>query len=258
MLDPALRRRLSEVARGTAAEAPVEISAASQTTVPFRPAFRVEHRASDGSGELLIAEFPAVEACPEIGSLASGITALRALLDCEPERILVLDIETAGFCGVPLFLIGALRFHQGDPHILQIFARDYAEEKRLLCEFARVAAGYDAAITFNGSSFDLPFLRDRGVFHHVPIGLPERHFDVLTHARRRWRRELPDCRLQTLETSICGRRRCGDVPGSLIPGMYHEYVRTGDISPLLPVFHHNALDLVTTLEICLRLGAEAD
>jgi len=68
-------------------------------------------------------------------------------------------------------------------------------------------------------------------------------------ARRRWKGLLRDCRLQTLELHVCRRRRTGDVPGEQVPGIYHEYVRKGDPYALVPVFHHNLLDVVTMAEI---------
>ena len=37
----------------------------------------------------------------------------------------------------------------------------------------------------------------------------------------------------------------GDVPGELIPFLYFEYLRSREAWRLLPVFHHNALDILT-------------
>ena len=79
--------------------------------------------------------------------------------------------------------------------------------------------------------------------------MPPRHLDLLHPARRRWRGDLPDCRLQTLESRICRRRRVGDVPGEEVPGLYHDFVRNGDAARLVPVFHHNLLDVTTMSDI---------
>ena len=76
-------------------------------------------------------------------------------------------------------------------------------------------------------------------------------FDLLHHSRRRWGRGLPDCKLQTLERHVCGRARTGDIPGRDIPETYHEYVRTGDAWPVRNILHHNALDLITLLQLAL-------
>ena len=79
------------------------------------------------------------------------------------------------------------------------------------------------------------------------------HCDVLHHARRLWKDRLPDCRLQTLERFICGRRRRGDIPGRDIPDVYHDYVRTGKSAAVQSVLHHNALDLITLLQLTMQI-----
>jgi uncharacterized protein YprB with RNaseH-like and TPR domain len=91
--------------------------------------------------------------------------------------------------------------------------------------------------------------------HGVRLALPPHHLDLLHAARRRWREDLPDCRLQTLERHVCGRWRTGDVPGDEVPGLYHDYVREGDPWRLIPVFHHNLLDVITMAEILRALCA---
>ena len=112
-------------------------------------------------------------------------------------------------------------------------------------------------VTFNGKSFDWPQVTDRSTLYHLgqePAARHELiHVDLLHHARRRWRRELPNCKLQTLERYICGRRRSGDIPGRDIPRAYHNYVRTGDATEMRSILHHNALDLITLLQLALKL-----
>jgi tetratricopeptide (TPR) repeat protein len=48
-----------------------------------------------------------------------------------------------------------------------------------------------------------------------------------------------------LETQILGLERQGDLPGELIPYFYFEYLRTQEIFRLVPIFHHNATDILT-------------
>ncbi|MGB9588380.1 MAG: ribonuclease H-like domain-containing protein, partial [Armatimonadota bacterium] len=103
--------------------------------------------------------------------------------------------------------------------------------------------------TYNGKAFDVPFLRDRMLFHRVEGEFNHEHLDLLWEARRRWKGKLPDFRLQTLELNICRRRRANDIPGNIIPELYHEFVRTGNARLLQQVFHHNALDLITMAEL---------
>ncbi|MGM0491216.1 MAG: ribonuclease H-like domain-containing protein, partial [Planctomycetota bacterium] len=65
--------------------------------------------------------------------------------------------------------------------------------------------------------------------------------------------QLPDCKLQTLERHVCRRRRTGDIPGREIPSAYHDFVRSGDAWLIRGVLHHNALDLVTLLQLSMLL-----
>ena len=79
--------------------------------------------------------------------------------------------------------------------------------------------------------------------------MPPRHLDLLHASRRRWKGRLPDCRLTTIERHVTRRRRVGDVSGAEVPDLYHAYVKNGDPYPLVPVFHHNLLDVITMAEI---------
>jgi uncharacterized protein YprB with RNaseH-like and TPR domain len=165
------------------------------------------------------------------------------------RRMLFLDIETCGLSGAPVFLVGLCIVAERNLILRQLFARDYAEERALLHELSRLARDFDFLVTFNGKTFDVPFLRDRAVHHRVPFAMDLPHLDLLWLARRRWKETLPDCRLKTLEWHVLRRRRAGDVSGAEIPGLYHDYVRRGEPHRLLPVFHHNLLDVVAMAEL---------
>lgn len=165
------------------------------------------------------------------------------------SRAIFLDLETCGLSSCPVFLAGTMAWNGEDFVFRQYFARHYGEEAALLAAVAEQVRGYDLLITFNGKSYDAPFLRARAVTHDVDLELPRHHLDLVHHARRRWRVGLPDCRLTTLERRICRRTRTGDVSGADIPPLYHEYVRSGDPWPLVPVFHHNLLDVTAMADI---------
>ena len=169
--------------------------------------------------------------------------SINRFVNSFPKRVLALDLETCGFAGNPIFLVGLLGWSAGQLVLIQHWARDYSEEKSILCALRSQLASVDALITFNGKSFDWPQVRDRFTLHHpserVSLQAPE-HLDVLHLARWRWGRQLPDCKLQTLERYICRRHRSGDIPGSRIPAAYQSYVRDGDDLFARSVLHHNA------------------
>ena len=179
---------------------------------------------------------------------------LEPLASADPDRTVLIDTETAGFHGRPLFMIGMIR-HLGDELVLtQYFARSYAEEAGLLDKFAAFVPEVELLISFNGKAFDWPFVRDRMVYHRLACEPAFDHLDLLHPSRRRWRSELPNCKLQTLERYLCGRWRSGDIPGDEIPQRYHDFVREQDARLIAPIFHHNRLDLITMVELLITLA----
>jgi len=170
------------------------------------------------------------------------------------NELLFVDIEATGFIGNLIFLLGVLSIEPEGAILKQVFARDYTEEKALIEFWLRTAGNHPTLVSFNGKSYDLPFIRDRIAFHRMKWEEEPVHIDLLHPARRKWKHELPDCKLTTLEFHVCGRRRVGDIPSADIPYVYHEFVRTGDPEEILKVFHHNALDVITMAELMLKLG----
>jgi hypothetical protein len=72
-----------------------------------------------------------------------------------------------------------------------------------------------------------------------------RHLDLLHGARRLWKLRLESCKLTNLEQQILGVCREGDLPGHLIPYVYFDYLRDQEAARLIPIFHHNAIDILT-------------
>lgn len=166
------------------------------------------------------------------------------------EEIVFVDIETTGFRNCPLFLIGLLYFDTAKGlSIEQLFARHYLEEASILEHFRNLITRFRIMVTFNGKTFDVPFIQSRMIYHGKFAERLPLHIDMLYHSRRRWRWLVPNCRLITLEEYICNRKRINDVPSKLIPHIYREFIRSGHIDPLKDVFQHNALDLVTLCDL---------
>lgn len=172
----------------------------------------------------------------------------------DPPRTLILDLETGGFAGMPVFLIGLVLPDRRPLSVVQLLARDYPEEEAIVQALAELAASRDTWVTFNGRSFDEPFLRDRATLHRVRLPVPRVHIDLLHAARRAWRGRVPNFRLVTLEEHILGRPRVGDVPGSDVPDIFHHFIRTGNAAPLRPVLEHNRIDLISATELLVRLA----
>jgi uncharacterized protein YprB with RNaseH-like and TPR domain len=174
-----------------------------------------------------------------------------------PDRVAFLDLETCGLGGSAVFLAGLLHPVDGRLAVELLLARDYSEESAMLASLWQRLEGVTTIVTFNGKSFDWPMVMDRTRRHLLgskASAAPARHIDLLHLSRRRWKSQLPDCKLQTLERHVCGRVRTDDVPGRQIPAAYQEFVRTGFEREMDAILLHNAIDLVTMLDLAMRLA----
>jgi len=174
--------------------------------------------------------------------------------DAAPGDLLFVDTETCGFSGTAVFLVGMMYYAEGGLVFEQCLARDYTEEGAVLAAFTERQEAAGVLVSFNGKAFDMTMVRERCAFHGIePPPRRPPHLDLLHEVRRRWRKDLPNCRLTTLEQRFCGRRRVGDIPGSAIPDAYHRFVATGDAGPLGDIVHHNLLDLLTMAQLVVAL-----
>ncbi len=170
-----------------------------------------------------------------------------------PDKFLFLDLETTGLGGTPVFLVGTMECDEAGFRFRQYFARDYSEEAGIVAAASERLKDTQVLVTFNGKSFDLPYLANRAVATGVKMNHARSHLDLLHEARRLYKTELPNCRLQTLEATICGRSRDDDIPGSEIPEAYHEFVRTGNANKIAVILMHNLYDLLTMADLMSRM-----
>jgi uncharacterized protein len=175
------------------------------------------------------------------------------------RRAAFVDTETTGLSrggGTFAFLVGLGAF-EGDEFVLrQFFMPDYGEEPALLEFVGETLGAARGLVSFNGRSFDWPILETRYILAgRTPPIDPQPHLDLLLLARRLWRRCLASCALAALETPLLGLERSQhDVPGYLIPRLYHEYVQYGDAAPMADVFYHNTMDILSPVTLATRAG----
>ena len=182
-------------------------------------------------------------------------------------RTAFLDIETLGLGDVTIFLVGILTF---DPKVgldssptpwpepelrLDLFmARDPSAEGAMLRQSIEILARSTTWVSFNGRSFDYPRLRNRAFRHGIALPACHRHLDLLILVRRRWKGELPDCRLGTVERRLLGLERSStDVPGREVPERYNDYVASGENRWVEPVLDHNRRDIAAMVVLLDRL-----
>jgi len=188
----------------------------------------------------------------DIGALADlphDLFGSLEIPDAAPAEWAFLDTETTGLAGgtgTCAFLIGVGRITPDGFRVKQFFMREHGEEASVLDALTRHLQPFRVLITYNGRAFDQPLLETRYRLNRArpPFARME-HLDLLFSARRLWKLRFESCRLVDLETQVLGVERQGDIPGALIPYIYFEYLRTRQAARLLPVFHHNQLDIVT-------------
>ncbi|NLY75188.1 MAG: hypothetical protein GX075_07770 [Firmicutes bacterium] len=193
----------------------------------------------------------AIIAAGDLDRLARyGASDLELLSFFKPEEIIFIDIETMGLYYIhPVFLVGMLSFRNGRGEISQILAGNPAEERALLYETVGRLRQAAIIVSFNGRSFDLPYLKGRMRFQGLNDAIDVFHFDLLRQTRKSYRGRLPNCRLLTIERHLFNQERVDDLPGSRAPEYYQKYLDTGDRSYLTPILEHNACDLLTMAKL---------
>lgn len=165
----------------------------------------------------------------------------------DPRQWLFLDTETTGLMGgtgTYPFLVGIAWWDAGGLEVEQFFMREHSEEHSLLTALAERLAERRVLVTFNGKSFDWPLLETRyRMTRAIKPPAPSAHLDFLHPARTIWRLRLGSVRLAELEKHVLGWNRGPDMISEMIPQIYFDYLRGGSPEPLVPIFHHNQMDL---------------
>jgi len=175
-----------------------------------------------------------------------GLSGLHADAD-----FLFLDLETMGlFAGQPLVVAGLASLDPNNTIVVeQYVVRDFPDELALLYEVNRQVGAHKVMVTYNGKSFDLPFLIGRSAYYGIKLKPPGVHFDLLHFCRRAYRGELDGCSLRSIEQTILGISRETDLPGELVPEFYYEYLRTGNAGFLKPIVDHNRQDVLGLVNV---------
>ena len=185
------------------------------------------------------------------------------------EELLFFDFETTGLsggAGTVIFLAAFGRFvYPSKIEISQYLLLDYPGEpdfiERVLSELTSPLpipqSPVPVLVSYNGKSFDSQILNNRCLLNGIkpPVLL---HADLLHPARRLWKRLLPDCSQSTVEVSILGLDRTGDISGALAPEIWFSFLRGEKnredlIQALFAVCYHNIRDILGLSSIFLAL-----
>lgn len=173
-----------------------------------------------------------------------------------PGDLLFLDLETMGlFAGSPIAVAGLARWDGEATVVRQLVATSPDGEASLVDGVVEAVDRCSALVTFNGRSFDWPYLCQRAAFHGRVIREDPLQLDLLPFSRRTWGGATSDCRLDTLAREVLGVERGEDLPGSLVPAFYQEYLRDPDanVGLLAGIVRHNRHDMEQMVALYGRL-----
>lgn len=245
-----LATEATDATRGLSSDVPAgagrlaEILGASPRRNRFGEHLGLRRWFSEAIGDGLAPKSPEHEIDPAALSLLAPGAPKEAR---DPRQWLFLDTETTGLAGgtgTYPFLVGIAWWDAGGLEVEQFFMREQSEEHSLLVALAEPMAERRVLITFNGKSFDWPLLETRfRMTRAIKLPAPRAHIDFLHPARNLWRLRLGSVRLQDLEKHVLGWNRGIDLMSDLIPSIYFDFLRGGSPDPLVPIFHHNQMDL---------------
>ena len=160
------------------------------------------------------------------------------------QQPLFFDIETTGLSAdiSAITLIGCCDM---DGNITQWFNEDGFSQKQILSDFLTFIKSYDTLITFNGKTFELPFVSSKiKEFKHNSSFDRYEHLDlyqILKPYKNLW--GLKNFRQKNLEEYL-GFHRTDKLSGKKLIKTYQNYLEKGDTKDKEAVLLHNREDLL--------------
>ena len=165
------------------------------------------------------------------------------------EKCVFFDLETtglAGGAGTFAFLLGFAYWRADSIVTEQYFLPDFGREYELFNQLQSWLAKFEYIVSFNGKSYDMPLLSNRFILNRLhPKFTDARHIDLMHMCRRIWKNSLSSCSLQSIENELLDVTRSDDIPGSLIPQAYFNFINTGVIHNVIRMIEHNLQDILS-------------
>ncbi|MCL2800674.1 MAG: ribonuclease H-like domain-containing protein [Treponema sp.] len=187
-----------------------------------------------------------IKPLPEFLSIIIPDLANRDLPAPVIEDFLFFDLETTGLsggAGTVAFLAAFGRFADGKLVITQYLLLDYPGEHDFLnCVLQQLKTENAVIVSYNGKCFDSQIIKTRFLMNRMKPPL-YRHADLLHPTRRLWKTIIQDCSQSSVESNILKIERTDDIPGSLAPEIWFEFLKTGATERLTGICDHNVSDI---------------
>lgn len=174
--------------------------------------------------------------------------------------MLYFDIETTGLSAKKsdLYMIGyATLTDCKTASIFLLFNDDGCSEEEILTEFAGVAKNYTQLISYNGDTFDIPYLKEK--YRQFQIESCLEHLESLDIYRRirKYKKlfHLNSMRQSDIE-ELNGICRDSFISGGELISQYKLFLKNGDMTILDNLLTHNKDDIAGLLQISDTLNVD--
>lgn len=172
----------------------------------------------------------------------------------DSKNVCFLDIETTGLSRKynQIYLIGIVYFDDVNKAwcLNQFFANHIDQEKEVLEKFHTIIAQFDLIVTYNGISFDLPFIHHRSEKHSIDSNILDiDSFDIYREIRKnRSYLEFDNLKLTTVEEKLDIYRE-DEYSGKECISFYYQYMKNKETLLKNKILKHNYDDLYYLLDI---------
>ncbi len=186
----------------------------------------------------------------------SGNLQILTGFSAPSHRVCFFDTETTGLsggAGSMIFQAGIGYFEGNELIVDQFFISSPVREPEFLSALAEILLSRPVVVTYNGKSFDIPLLNTRLVLNRMEE-LQLNVIDLLHVSRAVWKHRMSSFRLIDVEQRILGIFRKNDLPGSMVPGVYRDYILGRNSGEILEVLRHNRQDIISLARLLSHLA----
>ncbi len=168
------------------------------------------------------------------------------------EEILFFDIETTGLSPTnsALYMIGCVFCRDNQFKYIQWFADDFSSETIILKSFFEFQKNFNTLIHFNGSRFDIPYLKSCCNQYSLPYKFTYRtNIDICREILPYKKFLNMKSMRQTEIEKFLNIDRTDKYNGKELISIYKQYIKTKDKQLLQLLLLHNVCDLKGMLQI---------
>lgn len=176
-------------------------------------------------------------------------------------NVMFIDIETDGLSHKNrIAIIGLIIFAKdnNEPLVIQLFNDDYHSEKDLLTELIDLIRAYDIDyyVSFNGNSFDFPFINARLMHYKINFVLTKSaNIDLYRLVKQNQAfLNLPDSKLKSVEKFV-GIERTDTISGKDSIILYEAFLETKSLKLKNSILLHNYDDIINMIPLLKLLDS---